>query len=256
MRNYLRAELYRNFHRKSLWVTMGSVIACILIGILCFQYMNTRIPATEVKIGLEMVFIVGISALMPYVYLMLVFTDISIGEEIKNNTIKNIISSGLSRGKIYVCKVIEASIFMILCSVATLVSTIVFGYLILGIQQEELFSTMSVEFIKRGSVAILLYMGAIALGSLLALIIKQGTVASLMYIFLFLFLGKLFGLLGTFIHPIFTKMKPYLLSSQISLICQEQGVANSDIIMAGVIGIIYAVVLTIIGVVVIRKKDI
>ncbi len=252
MRNYLKAELYRNFHRKALWMTIGILMLCATVTILGFWWYNQSVNSVY---GLENFLFVVPPVILVYIFLMMIFTDMSIVEEFKNNTIKNIVTSGLTREKIYVCKVIESIILMLICSFSVSIGTMCIGYFVLGIQEKELFQAVINELIPRGSMAVLLYMGAIAMLSLLSVVIKNGTGAAILYVFIILYSGNVFDLLGKYVSPIFLKFDPFILPNQLSLLTRGSNLTNKQLILAGSVGVGYTIIFTVIGVLVLKKKD-
>ena len=179
----------------------------------------------------------------------------AIGEEIKNNTIKNIASAGISRGKIYVCKVIESIILMLICTFLILIGTIIAGYLILGIGNNVEFISILQDCLIRGGIALLLWSGAIALAVLITILIKGATAASFTYVIIIMFVGQLFMTLGKYINPIFGHMYKYLLTTQLTQVSSATNLSTNDMLVAGVTGLFYTVVITIVGVSIMRKKD-
>jgi len=253
MRNYLKAELFRNFKRLFFWMITICLVTCGLLGSWTLNYMNVHY---DKNLTLEVLILIGINMIPVFTYLMGLFADISIGEELKNGTIKNIFSSGFSRGKIYICKVIEAIILVIICTIILLIVTSIGGYFVLGINTNESIRSTFQECLKRGSAAVFLWSGAIALSTLFYAVLRSGTIASLAYIFALTFVGEVVSALGQYINPIFTKMHKYLISTQLNNIAMADKVTNEMLITSGAIGLIYTIVLTVIGIMIINKRDI
>lgn len=253
MRNYLKAELFRNFNRIYLWGIIGAIMVCSILGCCGLRYIN---GISDQNLTLEVVILIGINMISAYTYLMGLFTDLSIGEEFKNNTIKNIMSSGMSRSKIYVCKIIESMILMIICSVTVLVSTVIIGYFILGINSSESFIKVLQTCLMRGSSATLLWTGSIAFSGVLVIITGSGTIASLVYVGTFMTLENILMILGTYINPIFSTIKEYLISAQLGKLTVESNVSVEVLVTTGCIGLAYTVILTILGIKLLNKRDI
>lgn len=251
MRNYLKAELYRNFKRMYLW---GIIIGIIGFGVMgCILLENLSVVK---KPSLEMVLMVAMGMTSSYSFFMLMFAEMSIGEEFKNNTIKNIGSAGISRTKIYVTKVIEAILLMLVCSVISFVGVILLAGLILGIQDMAYCKELVSMCISRSSAIIFLWMPQITLVMLLYLLVKNGGVISFIYILLLIMLGNALVICGKHIDPIFSKVYEYLPSTMIKAIANAEEVANGDLVKCALIGITYTVILTGIGIGVLKRKDI
>lgn len=251
MRNYLKAELYRNFKRMYLW---GIIIGIVGFGVIgCILLKNISFVK---KSSLEMVLMMAMGITSSYSYFMLMFAEMSIGEEFKNNTIKNIGSAGLSRSKIYVTKVIEAILLMLFCSIVAFVGVVLFGGLILGIEDMAYCKELVSMCISRSSAIIFLWIPQIALGMLLYLLVKSGGVISCIYILLLAMLGNILAICGKYIDPIFIMMNKYLPSTMIKAIANAEEISNGDLVKSALIGIIYTVILTGIGISVLKRKDI
>lgn len=252
MRNYLKAELFRNFHRMYLW---GYIICFIGLGFLAclsaryFNYHNDAQITVEVIIGM------GVSMIPGYTYLMMLFNDISLGEEIKNNTIKNIVSSGMSREKIYLCKFVEAFILMAFCTLIIFLVNVLMAVLLLDVQSNANFMNALHEGLTRGIVAMFLWSGAIALSLLFFMIFSSGTLAIGMYIVVMTLMKPLLNLLGNYINPMFYDVREYLLTTQLNYISSGQNLSNEESIMAIVIGIIYTISMIFIGMRVLKVKN-
>lgn len=254
MRNYLKAELFRNFHRKYLWGYIACVIGVGLLGCLGFKYMNYHYENTQLT--LETVIYIGITIIPSYMLLMMLFTDLAMGEEFKNSTIKNIGSSGLPRVKIYICKVIESIIFMIFSTLISFISIVIAGYLILGINDSvECISALK-DCLVRGMISVMLWAGGITIAQLLSTLIKGETVVSFIYVGIIMFMGDIFDLLGHYITPIFTHLQKYLLTTQLNQIASIENLSTQIVSTALITGVVYIVVAIALGTAVLQRKDI
>ena len=253
MRNYLKAELFRNFKRMYFWIAALSFICIGLLGCGVIAYSNYKFNQ-----DIHANIVVGIATLCipAYTFVLLLFTDMSIVEEIKNNTIKNIGSSGLSRTKMYVGKVIESILLMLIYTVIVAVVITVVSIIMLGMGDKVEFLDDLKECLLRGVAATFLWGGAITFSMLLAIIVKNSTASTLIYILIFMMLGNIMELLGGYINPIFEQIKEYLISTQLGILGTGGELIKDAIIKAGVIGIIYTLIFTVIGTIVINKKDI
>lgn len=250
MRNYLKAELYRNFKRLYLW---GIIIGIVGFGVIgCIVLRNISFIK---ETSLETVIITAMGMTSSYSFFMLMFAEMSIGEEFKNNTIKNIGSAGLARSKVYVIKVIEAILLMLICSIISFVIVILLGGLILEIKDMAYFRQLVGMCISRSSAIIFLWISQITLVMLLYLLIKNSGVISFTYILLLTMLGNVLALCGKHIDPIFIKMYEYLPNTIIKAIIKAEEISNGELVKCALIGITYTVILTGIGISVLKRKD-
>lgn len=254
MRNYLKAELFRNFHRKYLWGYIACVIGVGLVGCFGFRYMNHYYENTHLT--LEVLIQAGISMIPAYMFLMMLFTDLSIGEEFKNNTIKNIGSSGLSRTKIYIGKVMESIILMTFSTLTSFICIVIAGYFILGVDNGVGCINLLKDCLVRGMIAVVLWSGALTIAHFLATLIKGETTATVLYIGMVMFMEDIFDLLGHYINPIFTHLQKYLLTVQLNQISTVQYLSNEVSMTAIITGLVYMVIVTLMGILILERKDI
>lgn len=253
MRNYLKAELFRNFHRMYLWGYIACVVGCGLLGCIAVKYINIKYGA---DFTVEHLLAFGINSIPAYAYLMMIFTDLAMGEEIKNNTIKNIVSSGLTRGKIYVCKIIESIVLMVFSTVVIFSVITLIGYIMLGSSGSTVFMNGLQDCISRGCIAMLLWSGAIAIGVVLLVVLRNGTTAMCVYVAMIMFVGHLLSLLGHYINPIFAEMKKYLITTQLHKVSEVPQLSMGVTSVAISVGILFTVIMTILGNEILKRKDI
>ncbi len=106
MLNYIGAELYKVFHRKYVWITLAVVL--VLEGLLAFGYIYENILDRDVF------FVSGASALvamLPIGFFATMLTgDMVFAAQHKSNTLKNEVSFGLSRARVYLGKLIAMTV--------------------------------------------------------------------------------------------------------------------------------------------------
>ena len=112
MRNYLRAEWYKVLRRSYLWVTIGIVLAGEVLLLLGYVFLHGA--------GTEMSFATGWTNLVAMLALglcaSLLTCDMVFAGQYKNGTLKNEVSFGLSRAKIYWGKLLaQTGLSLLLC---------------------------------------------------------------------------------------------------------------------------------------------
>lgn len=113
MLNYIRAELYKAVHRLYTWIILGLVF--LGEGFLFTIWFDNRDYTTF----FEAVRVVGLMMIMGF--FATIFTcDIVFAGQHQNGTLKNEVSFGLSRAKIYLGKFITMTILSILAMVIAL----------------------------------------------------------------------------------------------------------------------------------------
>lgn len=128
----------------------------------------------------ESAFGIIMSFLMFPLFIVLMFVDIVTAEENKEHTLKNTISFGISRSKLYLAKNISAVIIAAVVATVTLGAFFASGFLFLH-AGEGYTSSFLKEIALKIAVALLLYIAAITLGTLLAAIVKRNTLFTFAY---------------------------------------------------------------------------
>lgn len=111
MLNYIRAELYRALHRKNIYVLLG----LLLLGELLLSLGSDAWP------GPAFLDMVGMMAAMLPVgnYLTVLLAHFTLSDPYRHDTLKNEVSFGLSRHKIYLGKLLSAlSVCLLVCCIA------------------------------------------------------------------------------------------------------------------------------------------
>ena len=114
MRNYLAAECYKTFRRKYFYIILAVCLG--LEAVLLWGYWTTW------KWGNSNVDFYSTAIMVPFMlsiglYATIVTGDIVFSEQYKNNTLKNEVSYGLSRGRIYLGKLLVSTGIAVLAAV-------------------------------------------------------------------------------------------------------------------------------------------
>ncbi|MBS4538751.1 ABC transporter permease [Clostridium sp. D2Q-11] len=249
MLNYMRAEAYRNFNRMAFWNFV--VITSVLTIVLNIALKVT--PGMEI-IGVSTLFEIGIGMLTMPLFLVLIFIDLVTAEEQKNLTLKNAMSFGISRNKIVISKLIVTAVLAILSAIIILTVFFGSGSIIFGIDENvniDLFQDFSIRLLAAST----LWMGAITLGTFLALVMNKNTIFGFLYAGLFLFLGQVLNLLTHFVWDKFQYAFDILLTSQLTVLVSKT-LTNSEIRFAVLVGLSYVVVFSISSMIYFSKKEV
>lgn len=106
MLNYIRAELYKLLHRPYTYIALGVMLALEALYASMFAFHNTHSFVTP--FGAAVVTVVGMGA-VGFCVCMLT-GDIVFAGQYKNSTLKNEVSFGLSRTRIYLGKLIAQTL--------------------------------------------------------------------------------------------------------------------------------------------------
>ncbi|MDQ0151197.1 ABC transporter permease [Eubacterium multiforme] len=246
MFNLIKAELYK--YRKKKFIYKTNIILLLLI-VLYFSLIGGNGILDSVHINIFNMLSVVFAVIPPLVYIFLdVFT-----EEFKEETFKNIISSNISREKIYLSKFIVQIILAIITSIICM--TVVYICIMLFGLQGKNFLATSNNFLLRFLSGVPIYIAVIALGDLLIVLIKKEIIASMVFYVIIFFSKQVFGLLGHFVSPIFDKLVKYTITAPLEPL-QYANATLTNMYFAITVGIVYTVVLLSIGIFVFKNQEI
>lgn len=247
MLNYIKAELYRNFNRAYYW---GYVGALSILGLL-FNFLSTNHNA---GINLAEMFEFFTYMLSAGIFFVLPILDMTTAEEQKSQTLKNIVSFGVSRNKLILSKIITS---VILSFIALFIILIVFlgsGIIIFGIGQGFSSSILN-SFMIKLLVSIILWVASISIGILIAFFFKSNTTFTFVYMGLFAMTGKIVKGLALLVSDKFKYVGNILITTQFKNL-SEQPVTNNTLIFASVVGIVYIIVFAVLTMVYVKNMEV
>ena len=254
MLNYMQAEIGKTLKRKYFWITILITLGCAFLGCIGFIKMNAQGLNGE-RLAMEHFMEIGTMVFPAASFMLVVFVDMITMEEYKNNTIKNIASSGLSRVKIYMSKNIEIILVAVIAFIILLSGSLLMAYMMLGINSTETFSKGLQMLLFKGTCSAFIWMGALSMLHFISSFIKNGTAASLLYVALMLFFDKALNLLAHLISPIFEKINQIWLMTRLYVIA-DMSEGNIEVLIQSVlIGIGYMIVFGGLGSYLFRKAD-
>lgn len=247
MLNYMKAELYRHFNRSLFWIYTG-VIAALALGL------NILFKSTTTDgIGLTDSFVIITQMLILPVFLVATFIDMSTSEEQKNLTLKNAVSFGVPRSKIALSKVI---ITVILSFIAAAIILTVFwgsGLIFFGVGEGS--SQIIGDAAVRILTALPLWIGAISVGTFIAIVINNNTAAAFVYAGAFTVISSIFNLLTMIVSDKFSYISEFLITSQLSNL-KVPNLPIEALLKAAGIGIAYTILFTCLSMLYIKRKEI
>lgn len=116
MLNYIRAEFYKVFRRKYVWITLAVVLALEALPVFGLVSMNAHGGDEDFYTGAVPVVVM----LSLGFYATLITGDMVFAGQYKNSTLKNEVSFGLSRTRIYLGKLIVQTIMSVLFCIVML----------------------------------------------------------------------------------------------------------------------------------------
>ena len=244
MLNYIKSELYRNFHRKYFWVYTGIFSLLGLLMNLIGTSNNSKVPLGDALSMCVYIFVFTIFVLLPII-------DMVTAEEHKNGTMKNTISSGISRSTVVISKFI---VTIILCFAFGIIGLGVFSlssFLLFGVGNEALLCSSALKIL----VSLPLFIGAVSIGTFIALAINNNTIFSFVYFGVFLITSYIIKMLSMLVSRNFEKIYNILITVQLNSLRGDQ--LTSNITSKAIIsGIIYTLVFLVLSIIVFNKKEI
>lgn len=247
MLNYIKAELYRNFNRAQFWVYSGVIAALALL-------LNILLAASSSsKIDLSFLFEATTQILFLPIFLVATFIDITTGEEQKNLTLKNAVSFGVQRSKIALSKVIVTVILSFIAAI--MIFTVFFGSgaLLFGIKEGTLPAIGDAAL--RILTSVPLWIGAISIGTFIAVFLNNNTAAAFVYACVFTLISPAIKLLTLLVSDKFSYVSKILITSQFSILKQPNLESSTLLKIAG-LGFAYNVLFTVLSMLYIKKKEI
>lgn len=175
MLNYLRAECYKTFHRKYFWVTLLVFLGLesLLVGGWCFvNHGGAHVCFDEAlhMIGYELV--LGL-------YFTVLVGDIVFAGQYKNGTLKNEVSFGLPRWRIYLGKMIAQMLTALVMCFVMMVYFVALSHLVLPTDGTVSSTEALLELGTLLLYALPVWLGTQSLVCACLFLIKSGTAATI-----------------------------------------------------------------------------
>lgn len=242
MLNYIKAELYRNFNHKYFWIYTGIFsIGALFISIL-FKSRGNSIPLSDMLKA-------TIYLLSSAIFLLVLIIDMATAEEHKNNTIKNVISSGMPRSTFVLSKFIVTVILTFVWAGIILSVFYISGICMFGIGKGDIGNEC-----LRILTSIPLFIGAISIGTFLAIIIENNSIFAFAYIVVFTGVSLIVKMLKTLVSPQFGKLYNVLITTQLG---NFKNVFSSSMAEKAIVsGIVYTLIFLILSMIYFNRKEI
>lgn len=252
MLNYISAEIYKALHRKYVYLFTGAIVALEVLLMGAMTLSKSWGNGATVSVML----MTAIPMLVTGLYLSLVVGDMVFSEQYKYGTLKNEVSFGIPRSRIYLGKLIVEAIVGVAMMAVVLGVYILLCFLLLPMDGEEL-GTLGLMG-RAVAMALPLYMGALGIAHLLYFSLKSSTAAAFIPAGFLSAGGPLFGTLADYASGLFQTIGecvyPLLLTTPFNML--SKNITAPLVLQGWVLGIAWLVITTVVGLVVIRKKEI
>lgn len=130
MLNYIKSEWYRLIRDKSYWVLTFIFSVLVLAASIVLNISDKTTPNFPYANTYMLFSTIVMMMYLPF-FLVSIIPSVIVGEEIKENTLKNSVSFGISRSTIFFGKWIISIIALFILAVITVSISIISGYLLL-----------------------------------------------------------------------------------------------------------------------------
>ena len=245
MLNYIRADIYRNLNRKYFWIYTGIIAAMAVLVTVLFKVTN-GIAGKDFNLVLN----IATQTFTLPIYLVGAFVEMATSDEQKNQTFKNVVSFGVTRNTIAISKVITSVILSILSAFIILTAFSISGLILLGGPSDFLS-----EFLIRFSLASVLWIGAISIGTFIALVFNSSNISAFVYMGIFAMTKNIISILSILVWDKFSYLNNFLISTKLNILAKEPLIME-NIGPAILVGVIYTIVFTGLSMLYLRKKEI
>lgn len=268
MVNSIRAEIYKLTHRlySYAFILSCAVFALLVVGLMCYiKYA----AAPDVELVNFPLAINMLSMGMPIgLYLVAVGGDAVFSEQYKYNTLKNEVSYGLTRVRVYLSRLVVTLLLMAVVFVVTIGVYALASLVMLGIPSD---AGAMASFGKNTAQAIQdafrmlgfyvlasfpLWLGAMSLALALCFLIRSSNLAGIGFLAIMLAVPAIFDNLGKYINPVFFRLYHVTLDYMGGLVISTETLDWPLIGRCWLIGLAWAVVSTAVGLFFFSRREI
>lgn len=240
MLKLIHADLYKVFHR----IFFYCLLAVMVVLAVLVNFSISRLSATNSVYSSWMV--VRMYFLSWPVFLMPILIDLISAEEYKEHTLKNTVSYGVNRTKLYCSQLVVSTILGVIVGVVAL--GFYCGSSLLFLNTDSQFTGAFIaDFFSRVGVSCIGYVTSILIAAFCAMMFQKNS------LFVFAFYATIFlpqGLLKLLGH---SEWNQYLIITQFGRIA---GGTTQQMLESSVIFAVTAVIFLVLGIIFFRKKDI
>ena len=253
MLNVIKSELYKTSRRPYPYVVTGVCCLLALAYVVIAALANRGLELSK-QLRFESVVFLIIPLLSIGVYFALMAVDIVFSEEYKHLTLRNTLSFGLPRPRVYLGKLLAE--FLVALAMLAVILLVALGSGLMLLSPGELSPGAAIgDLLLRVVAALPLWFGALAISNLLAFTIRSNTLFALIFVGLFAALPTFLQLLGSYLWSPLLFVHRWLITTQFSLV-QEATIAGPQILTCYLVGLGYALVATVAGIALFSRREI
>ncbi|BCZ46598.1 hypothetical protein psyc5s11_26650 [Clostridium gelidum] len=244
MLNIIKAEIYKYIHRPYFYIITFIVSSIILLTEVVFSSNMTN-----------RVFVISevCPAGIGFALLLIVLFSLVFFEEYKYNSLKNLITSNVSREKIYLGKVIVQILIIILMGII-IIGVFLCGLLLLN-PGDGYNNDMLIRLLIKIVALLPVLLAGLALSNLLVIGIKKEGIAIVSYITILLILTDIIKLLSRSVWSKLIIVNDYLFYNQTSIM-SNLSAGNNEIIHVLLVGIVSFIIFTTLGGLLFKRTEV
>lgn len=250
MDKYLGAELYKVFHRRT--YTLG-LLAFLLGGEALLLFLLKTAGFSNATTFNDVLGVLPMTLSMG-LYLVPAVVDIVFSDQYKQNTLKNEVSFGLPRGRIYLGKLAAACLTAVALCALVLAFYVGLGMLMFPVQDAALTANQYAALGRSLAAALPVWLGGLGFIHMLLFVSKGSVSATVIYIFI-LSAGNILDLAGLFLPrlvKLFATIQDWLIAAPMNGILR----GAPDMSNAWLVGMLWLGVSTLIGLLTFQKREI
>lgn len=210
----IKADIYRYLRSPFMYSVCGALVVGITLVMLSAKgILNINIVELRGITRVEMInLICDFNAFTFFFYLMMIFGVVLV-EEYGNRSLKNLISSSVSRTKIFFSKFI---VQVILAYIVATICMIIFLLLLSLLEPGEGYNKeLIIEFIKRFYISTIPYIGGISIVNFLGVIFKKQSIVCIIYYFILMQISNVIYIIERTVWSGIGKVQWIFLSTQV-----------------------------------------
>jgi ABC-2 type transport system permease protein len=229
------------------WIFTGALAALPLALIILGK--SNDMPGVSLSMLLDS----SLFVLAMPVFLVAGIVDMVTAEENKNQTMRNVITFGVSRYKLVLTKIIVSVILAFTSAFIILGIFYGSGAILFGIDQgvKEVLPVVSIRMLT----AVPLWIGAISIGTFLAIAIKNSTLFGFAHAGIFLLTSKVILMLSYVVSDKFMYVNKYLITTRLNGLRASEMPA-SELWLSAFIGFAYTAVFIVLSILYFNKKEV
>jgi ABC-2 type transport system permease protein len=260
MLNLLKSDFYKLKQSKAFWILMAVAVVFSVIGIVAMNLTpslatNSAVPsATQDQLASMLSYNTGVGALVqgvaPIAMLMAIFVAIFLTAEFTHGTMKNTLSKGSVRIKVYFSKLITCGFVCLVMLLVSWIIVLIIGTILWGFNPQGIGAWTVIAYLL---LILLLTLAYTAVFTFVAMSIRSngGTVA--INVIVSVMMSTLLGLVDRIIgHNV--DLTKYWLDGPISSLSYTS--TSGDVVQAIVVAAVWGVVAIVVGIVLFQKRDV